>query len=149
MKIRIISVGKMSKDMQAVADRYHKMIKWKVEMICLPHSKKQNKADIIKDESAMILKKIQQNAFIVTMEIAGAHLDSNKFSQIFAQQMLQSKNITFIIGGAYGFDKSVSDISNLKLSLSAMTMPHQLAKIFLLEQIYRAESINLLHPYHK
>ena len=63
--------------------------------------------------------------------------------------MMEGKSIDFIIGGAFGLDGSILNLSNAKLCLSKMTLPHQMAKLMLLEQIYRAQTILDGHPYHK
>ena len=63
--------------------------------------------------------------------------------------MMIGQDVDIIIGGAYGLDDSIIKSANITLSLSKMTLPHQLAKIILLEQIYRAQSILERHPYHK
>ena len=63
--------------------------------------------------------------------------------------LIENSNITFIIGGSYGLDTRIKDKSNLKLSFSKMTFPHQLFRVILLEQIYRAYKINNNESYHK
>lgn len=62
---------------------------------------------------------------------------------------MEGRSIDFIIGGAFGLDKSILNLSNAKLCLSKMTLPHQMAKLMLLEQIYRVQTILDGHPYHK
>jgi 23S rRNA (pseudouridine1915-N3)-methyltransferase len=62
---------------------------------------------------------------------------------------MSGQSIDFVIGGAFGLDKSVLELSNIKLCLSRMTFTHQMAKLLLLEQIYRAQTILEHHPYHK
>ena len=70
---------------------------------------------------------------------------AKKIDEIF----ISNSNITFIIGGSYGIDDSIKDLANLKLSFSKLTFPHQLFRIILLEQIYRAFKINNNEEYHK
>jgi 23S rRNA (pseudouridine1915-N3)-methyltransferase len=63
--------------------------------------------------------------------------------------MMEGRDVDFIIGGAFGLDQSILNLANAKLCLSKMTLPHQMAKLMLVEQIYRARSIIDGHPYHK
>ena len=79
----------------------------------------------------------------------GQQLNSQEFSCLFKNQMMIGQNIDIIIGGAFGLDNSIIKNSSIKLSLSKMTLPHQLAKVVLLEQIYRSQTILAAHPYHK
>jgi len=72
-----------------------------------------------------------------------------KTSLSYIESYILKNNIDFIIGGAFGLDQSILNLANIKLCLSKMTMPHQMAKLILLEQIYRAQTILDGHPYHK
>ena len=77
-------------------------------------------------------------------------MTSKAFSNIFAAQMMSGGNIDFVIGGAFGLDTSIlAALADKKLCLSKMTFPHQIAKLLLFEQIYRAQTILDNHPYHK
>ena len=149
MKIQIISVGKLSSEMSVIADRYQKMISWQLTNLDLMHSKKSSVQEIKFDEAKAIQAKIKANSYLVVLDLRGNQIDSFNFSQLITKQMMVGKDIDFVIGGAYGLDDSIVAIANYKLSLSALTFPHQLAKILLLEQIYRAQTIINQHPYHK
>ena len=149
MKIQIISVGKLSGDIAALAARYQKMLSWQINDITLAHSKKNSESLVKLDEAKSIKARINKNAHLVVLDLSGKQYSSPNFSDIFAQNMMNGKDIDFIIGGAYGLDKSILELANTKLCLSAMTFPHQIAKLLLLEQIYRAETILGNHPYHK
>ena len=84
------------------------------------------------------------------MCIEGKGMSSKKFSEYFDNlALLGNSNITFIIGSSYGLSSKIKNMSDLKLSMSEMTFPHQLARVMLLEQIYRALSINKGTKYHK
>jgi len=85
----------------------------------------------------------------VVLDLVGKQISSEGFSTVFAKQMMLGKSIDFIIGGAFGLDEIILKTANIKLSLSEMTFPHQLVKVILLEQIYRAQTILDNHPYHK
>lgn len=149
MKINIISVGKLSNEYKQVALHYSKMIGWKLREIELTHSKKLPEAQIKSYEAQLIYENISNNSYKIVLDIPGKQLESEKFSLIFQNMMMIGKDIDIIIGGAYGLDNSIIKNANITLSLSKMTLPHQLVKIILLEQIYRAQTILAKHPYHK
>ena len=83
------------------------------------------------------------------MEIEGRQLNSVEFADMVDKTLMNYANITFIIGGSYGLDDEVKALSNYKLSFSKMTFPHQLFRVVLLEQIYRAFKIQHNESYHK
>ena len=87
-------------------------------------------------ESHNILSKIDSNAFIVSLDEKGQTFSSVELSQQVEKIMLNHSNINFIIGGADGLDQGILEKSNLVMSLSYLTLPHQLVKVFLIEQIY-------------
>jgi 23S rRNA (pseudouridine1915-N3)-methyltransferase len=149
MKIQIISVGKLSGELAFIADKYKKMISWQVKNTELQHSKKSSPAEIKEDEAKQIGPKIINGSYIVVLDLAGKQISSEGFSTLFAKQMMLGKSIDFIIGGAFGLDESIVKTAHIKLCLSEMTFPHQLVKVMLLEQIYRAQTILDNHPYHK
>ena len=100
-------------------------------------------------EEEKILKHINEKDYIITLEIEGRQLSSEEFAQKLDRIQLESSNITFIIGGSYGLSQNIKDKSRLHLSFSKMTFPHQLFRVLLLEQIYRAFKINNNESYHK
>jgi 23S rRNA (pseudouridine1915-N3)-methyltransferase len=106
--------------------------------------------EIIKEkEGEKILSKIG-NEFVIVLAIEGKKLNSVELAELIEKTFsYESNEITFVIGGSLGLDKRVYDRSNLKLSFSDMTFPHQLMRMILLEQIYRAFRINNNEPYHK
>jgi len=149
MKINIISVGKLSAEYKKLSAHYSKMIKWKLKETELTYSKKLPEAQIKPYEAKLIYEHISTNSYKIVLDIPGKQLESEKFSLIFKNQMMIGQDVDIIIGGAYGLDDSIIKSANITLGLSKMTLPHQLAKIILLEQIYRAQSILERHPYHK
>lgn len=100
-------------------------------------------------ETEIIIKKIPQNSEIISLCIEGKELSSTEFSQKIESLQNMGKNITFIIGSSYGLSSKIKQLSNLKLSLSKMTFPHQLFRVLLLEQIYRGFKIIEGSSYHK
>jgi len=105
------------------------------------------KAIILEEEK--ILKHINEKDYLVTLEIEGKEFTSEEFAEKIDKIQLEASNITFIIGGSYGLSQSIKDKSRLHLSFSKMTFPHQLFRVLLLEQIYRAFKINNNESYHK
>jgi len=101
-------------------------------------------------EMEKIEKHIKDNTYLVTLCIEGKMLDSVEFAEkIKSLSVSGTSHITFVIGGSYGIDERLKRKSDLKLSFSKMTFPHQLMRVFLLEQIYRACKINANENYHK
>ena len=101
-------------------------------------------------ESERILKYIKEDAFVYTLEILGQKLDSPAFAKQIENIGISGKShIQFVIGGSLGLHESVSKRADRKLSFSDMTFPHQLMRVILLEQVYRAYRIISGEPYHK
>jgi 23S rRNA (pseudouridine1915-N3)-methyltransferase len=149
MKIQIISVGKLSSEFTQAAEKYQKMIGWQVKNTELSHSKKSSPLEIKEDEARHIKAKITDDSYVIALDVKGKQVTSEDFAAIFSKQMMLGTNIDFIIGGAFGLDELILNLANMKLCLSEMTFPHQLVKVMLLEQIYRAKTILDNHPYHK
>lgn len=104
---------------------------------------------VIKKEGERIIKKIPKGAVVIPLCIEGAEYDSCDFSAVIEKISLNCSHICFVIGGSYGLDDGVKSLGKIKLSFGKMTLPHQLARMVLLEQIYRAFSISNNSKYHK
>ncbi len=103
-----------------------------------------------KKEGERILNKIKQDHYVIALDIKGTSWSSEQFADELRSLSFQGKNqLTFIIGGSNGLSEEVLKRANQKLSFSKMTFPHQLMKLILLEQIYRAFKIQRGEPYHK
>ena len=102
-------------------------------------------------EGEKILAKIKDDSFVVTLEIKGKVLDSIQFARLIQDEMLDGfgRDLVFVIGGSNGLGENVLKRSNYKLSFGKMTYPHQLMRVILMEQIYRAYRIINKEPYHK
>ena len=101
-------------------------------------------------EGKQILAKISQNSKIVAMCIEGSQVSSEQLAKQFETDAVSGTgSLSFIIGGSFGLSDEVKKRADLKLSMSKMTFPHQLARVMLLEQIYRAFQINSGGKYHK
>ena len=105
---------------------------------------------ILSKEAERILKQIKPGMHVITLEIKGKQADSEGFSKMLSDLFVSGKSdIAFVIGGSNGLDRSVSDRADARLSFSDMTFPHQLMRVILSEQIYRAFRIMRGEPYHK
>lgn len=149
MKIQIISVGKLSSEIVKISDQYQKMVNWQIRNNEIVYSKKLAPTQIKQYEAKLIQDKLTKGAYVIALDLSGKQYSSEEFSLIFSKQMMTGNGIDFIIGGAFGLDQSILDLANTKLCLSKMTLPHQMDKLVLLEQIYRAQTILDGHPYHK
>ncbi len=158
IKITLICLGKLKEKYLADAvleytkrlSRYCKLEIAELEPIRL--SEKPSQAEIdsaLSREAEMIIKKIPANSDIFTLCVEGKPLSSEKFAENIALSQNSGKNLVFIIGSSYGLSERVKSLSKLRLSFSAMTFPHQLFRVLLLEQIYRAFKINEGSAYHK
>jgi 23S rRNA (pseudouridine1915-N3)-methyltransferase len=100
-------------------------------------------------EAALILKKILPLDHVILLDEKGMELSSMQFAAYIDKKALGSvANLVFVVGGPYGFDTSVYERANDKLSLSAMTFSHQMVRLFFVEQLYRAFTIIKGEPYH-
>ena len=106
--------------------------------------------NILKAEGKRILSKIDRSDMVIAMCIEGRQMPSQKLAQFIANAAVSgTSTIDFIIGGSWGLSDEVKQRAVLKLSMSEMTFPHQLARVMLCEQLYRAFSINAGTKYHK
>ncbi|MDL2292488.1 23S rRNA (pseudouridine(1915)-N(3))-methyltransferase RlmH [Acholeplasma sp. OttesenSCG-928-E16] len=145
--IKIISVGKIKKDyLNEGIKHYQKQISFKIEFIEIDDEKDINGINI---EGKKILEKVNDKDFLVALAINGVMLSSEEFSNKLDLWLSSNNNITFVIGGSYGLSEEVYKRANYLLSFSKMTFPHQLMRLFLVEQIYRGLMIKINHPYHK
>lgn len=156
MNIKVIAVGKIKEQyLKDAIKEYEKRL-----MSFCSFSVIEVVAEQINDESLCekykeieadrILQNIKQNSYIITLEIKGKSFSSESFAQKIKDISNEGINdVVFIIGGANGLHKKVSDIANMKISFSQMTFTHQMIRVLLIEQIYRAFKINANEPYHR
>ncbi len=151
--IKILCVGKIKEDyLTDGINEYLKRIKAfeKIEIIEVKEYLSEDINKVIEVEGENILEKINQNDYVITLEIEGKMMTSielaSKFDNLYTYG---NSNITFVIGGSYGLSKKVKNKSSLALSFSKFTFPHQLMRLILVEQIYRAITINNHKEYHK
>ncbi len=159
MKITIVCVGKLKEAYWrgAVAEyskrlgRYHKL-----EIIELADEKAPEtmspaqEGEVRQKEGLRILKAVKGEAFTVALAIEGKSLSSADLADFMAEKAVRGvSHMAFIIGGSLGLSQEVMERADFWLSFSPMTFPHQMMRVILLEQIYRAEKINRKEPYHK
>jgi len=150
--IKIICVGKIKeKYFRDAVDEYVKRLSkyTKISIIEVNDIDNPNVDIILSKEKEAIEKHISDRDYVITLEIEGSMLSSVEFSKKIDSIFNTNSNITFVIGGSYGLHSDIKDRSNYKLSFSKMTFPHQLFRVNLLEQIYRAFKINNNETYHK
>lgn len=159
MKVTIITVGKIKEKYlrDAIAEYAKRLQKYcKLEIIEVADEKTSERSSVVEDnmvrqkEGERIIKYIKDDAYVVTLEINGLMVDSVEFSRrIEHLGVTGTSHICFIIGGSIGLGQEVLKRSNFALSFSKMTFPHQLMRVILLEQLYRAYRIQHNEPYHK
>ncbi|MED9933395.1 MAG: 23S rRNA (pseudouridine(1915)-N(3))-methyltransferase RlmH [Catenibacillus sp.] len=159
MKISIITVGKIKEKYlkDAIAEYSKRLGKYcKLEIVEVADEKTPDAAnETVEDairakEGERIMKYVRDDAYVITLEIAGTQLTSEGLAGKIEQLGIQGKShITFIIGGSIGLGRQVLARSDYALSFSKMTFPHQLMRVILLEQIYRSYRIINGEPYHK
>ena len=159
MKIKIVTVGKLKeKYLKDGIAEYSKRISRfaAVEMIELADEKTPDRASDSENEKILdlegnrILSKIGDREFVVVLAIEGKILSSEEFSKQLEQASINGfSTLTFVIGGSLGLSPQVKKRANLSLSFGRLTLPHQLMRLVLVEQIYRAFTIQQGSPYHK
>ncbi len=159
MKIRIIAVGKVKENfLKDGILEYEKRISGysKIEIIEVDDSKVKdnpNESEILKvinEEGKRILLKIKDSDYVINLDLNKKEMDSIEFSKFLNQKLVENgASITFVIGGSYGLSADVKSRANYSFSLSKMTFLHQMTRLILLEQIYRAFKILNNEIYHK
>ena len=159
MKIKIVTVGKLKERYlkDGIAEYTKRISRFaKLEMIELTDEKTPDKASelenqkILETEGARILSKVGERDFVVVLAIEGKTLSSEELSKQLEQASIKGySTLTFIIGGSLGLAPVVKNRANLSVSFGRLTLPHQLMRLVLVEQIYRAFTIQQGSPYHK
>ena len=155
MKITLLLVGKHKEQyvQQALDDylnRINRYVPFTIrEIPNIKSSKKYSVGEIREREARAIRKALPSNARVVLLDERGKESGSEKFAQWVQQQMASGiQHLVFVVGGAYGFSGELHDQADALLSLSKMTMSHQVVRIVFAEQLYRALTILKGEPYH-
>ena len=151
MNLRVVCVGNIKEKFFADAiNEYLKRISrfHKIEIIETKEGNKNKTVDEIKVIECEEIKKYLKG-YIISLDLKGEQITSVVFSEKIDKIAQNNCTITFVIGGSNGLDKEILNMSNYILSFSKMTFPHQLFRVMLLEQIYRASTISNNVTYHK
>jgi 23S rRNA (pseudouridine1915-N3)-methyltransferase len=155
MNIKLLAIGKTdNKCLQELIDDYKKRlshyIKFDFEIIAdIKNAKNLSELQQKEKEGELILSKITNTDFVILLDENGKSFSSIDFADFLQKKMNAGiKTLVFVIGGPYGFSKSVYEKAQGKISLSAMTFSHQMIRLFITEQIYRAFTIIKNEPYH-
>lgn len=159
MKITVITVGKIKEKFyrDALAEYQKRLSRYcKLSIIEVPDEKTPDNASALQEtqikqkEGERILSKLSDSAYTIVLAIEGKNLDSVSFAHKMEQLAVGGESqLQFIIGGSLGLSEQVLQRADFKLSFGAMTYPHQLMRVILLEQIYRCYRITHKEPYHK
>jgi 23S rRNA (pseudouridine1915-N3)-methyltransferase len=155
MKVKLLCIGKTEKKFLVEGEneyekRLQKYISFeKIEINDIKNAKNFSEEQLKVKEGELILGKVQSTDFLVLLDERGKMYSSLKFADFLQHCFLRgNKNLIFVVGGPYGFSKAVYDRANEKLSLSSMTLSHQMIRLFFIEQIYRGMTILKNEPYH-
>lgn len=158
LTINIICVGKLKEKFfkDAVFEYSKRLSKYcKLNILELPDEKIPNNAnetvfnDIKNKECKNIISHIKSDSFVVCLDLKGKEYTSEQFSANLDSLSMHTSSVTFIIGGSLGLTEELLSMSNQKICFSKMTFPHQLIRIFLLEQLFRAFKISHGETYHR
>ncbi len=153
MKIKVVWIGATKNDhLRQLIDMYHKRLSHycNIDVEEIRKIKKiKNPMQIRQSETKVLREAIKPGDFVVVLDESGNAMSSKELSVFLQKKMNESSpGITFLIGGAYGWESSIFDSANIVLSLSKMTLTHDIARLILLEQLYRAFSILSGEKYH-
>jgi 23S rRNA (pseudouridine1915-N3)-methyltransferase len=155
MRISLIAIGKTDDNyLQEGINIYLKRLKHyiKFDVILIPDLKKTknlSEEEQKSKEAELFLKQLQTQDIVILLDEKGTELSSTHFADMLNKKMIGSvQNLVFLIGGPYGFDNSLYQRANHKISLSRMTFSHQMVRLFFVEQVYRAFTILKGEPYH-
>ncbi len=153
MHISILAIGKFENSpYQVLFKDFAKRLKWKVELRELEakNTKNQNPEQVKEAEGSIIIKNIRSGTKLIALDERGKDFTSQGFSKFIADSAVRGESdLTFVIGGANGLSPEVLKKSSMQICLGKMTLPHMMARVILIEQIYRAETIISGHPYHR
>lgn len=148
--IRILALGKKHESwIEEGLARYEKRLKrpFNAEWVLLPHSALDNES-ARREESMRVLGRLVKDDFVVLLDERGTQVDSPALSKTLLAPLERSTRVVVIIGGAYGVDDSVRERADFVWSLSPLIFPHQLVRLILIEQLYRAQEIAGGSSYH-
>ena len=154
MRLTVIAVGRLKERYwREAADEYLKRLGPYATVRVVEIADRdsgRDEARAIAEEGADILRAIPEGAHVITLEIGGKQRSSEQFAARLAELALDGRSsVAFVVGGSVGLSADVLKRADERMSFGAMTLPHNMARVVLLEQIYRAFRINRGEPYHK
>ena len=158
LTINIVCIGKIKeKFFKDAIDEYSKRLSkyCKLNIVELPDEKIPEKIntnienDIKSKECTNMINHIKKDSYIICLDLNGKEFSSEQFSKKIEDISMESSQITFVIGGSLGLNQEILSLANQKICFSKLTFPHQLIRVFLLEQIFRAFKISNGETYHR
>ena len=155
MKLKLLAVGTRMPDwVEAGCNEYGKRMppELRVQSIEIPlgsRGKNQPAAKAIEAESQGILKAMGEHDFVVALDVLGKPMSTEKLAQQLGSWQMNGRDICLLVGGPDGLSQQCLARANMRWSLSDLTLPHPLVRIVVMEQLYRAWTINANHPYHR
>lgn len=155
MKLRLIAAGtKMPAWVTTAFDDYRKRLPppLKLELVEIPVAHRGNNADIArlkKDEGAQMLRALRPDDHVVAFDERGESLPTLDWAKALKQWMQDGHDVAFLVGGPDGLALEALQRAQRRWSLSKLTLPHALVRVFIAEQLYRAHSVLSNHPYHR
>jgi 23S rRNA (pseudouridine1915-N3)-methyltransferase len=155
MTVTVVVVGRVRGSLANAVAEYEERAGhyWKLQVVEVDAGSSRGRDDpeaVMKAEGERILARIPQGSEVVVLDRAGKPMTSRGMSRWLGEHALRgSQGVAVVIGGAYGVHQDVQARAHRRISLSAMTLPHEMARLFLAEQLYRAGTILRGEPYHK
>ncbi|MDH3272141.1 MAG: 23S rRNA (pseudouridine(1915)-N(3))-methyltransferase RlmH [Gemmatimonadota bacterium] len=155
MKVLVVVVGKVRGDLAAAIEEYEQRARryWKLEVVEVAQGAGRRDAEpsaVMDAEGERILAKIDAKLELVALTRAGKAMSSTNLARYLEEHAVRSSpGVAFVIGGAHGLGRRVLDRARRTMTLSPMTLPHEMARLVLAEQLYRAGTILRGEPYHK
>jgi 23S rRNA (pseudouridine1915-N3)-methyltransferase len=155
VKLRLLAVGtRLPGWVHAACSDYSKRFAsdLKFELVEVPLAQRGLRADIaraVAREGEKMLGAIRADDFVVALDVSGKTMSTTELAAWLSARTQEGRDLAFLIGGPEGLARACLDRANLRLSLSTLTFPHSLARVMLVEQLYRAYSLGKGHPYHR
>jgi 23S rRNA (pseudouridine1915-N3)-methyltransferase len=151
MRLTVVAVGRAQDEaIQELWGRYAARLKPPLALRLVEDKRRGAPAELKAREAKLLLEALPDGALVVALDARGKALDSAALARQLGRWRDQgARDVAFVIGGADGLDATVLERARLVLSLGPMTWPHQLVRVMLAEQLYRADTIRIGHPYHR
>ncbi|MFQ6104154.1 MAG: 23S rRNA (pseudouridine(1915)-N(3))-methyltransferase RlmH [Candidatus Glassbacteria bacterium] len=156
LRITLLTVGKLkAKDLKGAFEDYLRRARryFPIEVVEVKRGRYKSSENIdlvLKREKERLREKIQNGSYLIVLDENGLHLSTHKFAATLRELKLKGhQSVSFCLGGPFGLDDEIVNGADMKMALSKMTLPHELARVLLIEQIYRGGTILAGEKYHK